>query len=228
MRQQVRRHFAAAVVVIGTALSCSGCALWGARGGSPSSASLPAVQTDLEYAQRQTQDILDALDDLLVAHAKDLKQAYRVFSGRVERLALVGDRIVRHADGMNTRGSMYLVETEQSEAECKYPRLSDTAGTKPLELGSAFFPIEGQSMAAKRAYREFEADLWGIRELLYRVLNRRTVETAIPLARKARVDGESLNAALERALYATQVAQMAANGKGAGQQGGAQRPATIR
>lgn len=209
MRQPGRFNLMMMVVLLASTLAFSGCAWRSSAQRSKPTAALQTVQGDLEYAQLQVRETMEALDELVVVHEKDLEQAFRRFSDRADKVTAVGERLVRHADGMQLRGSSYLVEPEQSTTECRFPRLSDTAGTKPLEIGGAFYPIADGAGYAKRSYREFESDITKIRDLLSRQLNRATLESANAFIRKARVDGESLNHALQQSLFATQDAKTA-------------------
>jgi len=206
MRQPGRFHLAMATVLLAATLSTAGCTLF-RSGQSEKTASLLAVQGDLEYAQLQARETREAMDELAVAHERDLKRAYRAFSDLVGRMTTVGGRLVRHADGMHYRGDTYLVEPEKSATECQFPRLSETAGTRPLELGEAFEPVSRGSTLVKRALREFESDITRIRDHLSRFPNPKGVETMALFMRKAQVDGESLSYALEQALSAVQEAK---------------------
>lgn len=207
MRQPAWFYSVMATGLLASTLSTAGCAVLRTQP-SAKTASLQAVQGDLEYAQVQSRETREALDELAVSHEKDLKRAVKAFSDRVGRMTTVGDRLVRHADGMDDQGGSYLVQTEKSATECQFPRLSETAGTRPLELGEAFEPISQGGSLAKRAYREFESDITKIRENLSKYPTPRVVESMALFIRKAQVDGESLNYALERALLAVQEAKM--------------------
>jgi len=207
MRQPARFYSVVATGLLASTLSTAGCAVLRTQP-SAKTASLQTVQGDLEYAQVQTRETREALDELAVSHEKDLKRAYKAFSDRVGRMTTVGDRLVRHADGMDDQGGEYLVQTEKSATECQFPRLSETAGTRPLELGEAFEPISQGGTLVKRAYREFESDISKIRDSLSKHATPKGVENIALFIRKAQVDGESLNYALERALSAVGKAKL--------------------
>lgn len=207
MRQPAWFYSVMATGLLASTLSTAGCAVLRTQP-SAKTASLQAVQGDLEYAQVQSRETREALDELAVSHEKDLKRAVKAFSDRVGRMTTVGDRLVRHADGMDDQGGSYLVQTEKSATECQFPRLSETAGTRPLELGEAFEPISQGGTLVKRAYREFEWDISRIRDSLSRHATPRGVENITLFIRKAQVDGESLNYALERTLSAVGKAKL--------------------
>jgi len=207
MRQPAWFYSVMATGLLASTLTTAGCAVLRTQSGAKT-ASLQTVQGDLEYAQLQTRETREALDELAVSHEKDLKRAYKAFSDRVGRMTTVGDRLVRHADGMDDQGGEYLVQTEKSATECQFPRLSETAGTRPLELGEAFEPIAHGGTLVKRAYREFESDISKIRDSLSKQTTPRGVENIALFIRKAQVDGESLNYTLERALSAVEKAKL--------------------
>lgn len=208
MRQPGWLYLVGSILLLAATLSTAGCAVLRTKQ-SAKTASLQTVQGDLEYAQLQTRETREALSELAISHVKDLRRATRELSDRVGSVTTVGERLVRHADGMHDRGGDYLVEPEISAAECRFPRLSETAGTRPLELGEAFEPIARKGAQVKRAYREFASDLLSIRDTLTKYPTPRVVENLALFLRKAEVDGESLNNALEQALAAVQEAKMA-------------------
>jgi len=195
------------MALFATSLSIAGCKGLNLR--TTISSSLQTVQDDLEYAQLQVKDTEDALNDLIVAPDADLRQAYETFSERVDKLTGTGARLVRHADGIYYRDRSYFVEPEASANECQYPRLSNRAGTRPVELGEAFDPLAERSLQVKRALREYDFDVTQIRDQLSAHLTPRSVEAMNFIIRKAQADGESLDYALVQALFALQSAKTA-------------------
>lgn len=207
MRQQSRWHFMAVMVLAVCALSCAGCfGRWAHR---ERTASLQTVQGDLEYARLQTRETLKALDEVEFAPRPDLKVAYGMLTERVNLLTGVGGRLVRHATGMKLRGGAYIVEPETDPTQCRYPRLSDTGKMRTMELQEAFEPLSRNAGMVQRAYRAFEFDVLAIEDILSDHLNLLGVDAMEPFLRMARVDGDSLEQALEQALLAVQDAKKA-------------------
>ena len=171
-----------------------------------STASLQTVQGDLEFARSQVEKTDEALDELAVTQAEDLKQACRVFSKNVDKMGMIGERLVKHANGMRDSGD-YLVETEKSATQCRFPRLSENAGTQPLQLGEAFKPIYEGSKEVKHAYRAYYFDISNIRDQLSRNMTLKVIESMDPLFRKAQADSVSLTEALNQELGALQDAK---------------------
>lgn len=209
MRQHGSRLFIGLLVLLVSALIISGCAGRKMKRRAEITASLQTVQSDIEYAQLKTRETREALNGVVLSHEADLWQAYETLSDRVNKMSGAGGRLIRHADGMYYRGSSYLVEPEASATECKYPRLSESSGTRPLELGDAFQPIAEESVHVKRAYRAFEFDMTAIRDSLSRDLTPRAVDTMTTMFRKAHVDSDSLKTALEEMLASVQEAKSA-------------------
>lgn len=207
MRQPNQIHFILVIGFVFWSLSLAGCAAGRVTFHANNSASLQTVEADLEYARLQADNTRKMLDELVLADPPDLGRAYREFADRATRMNLVGERLVRHADGMEYRGRTYLVEPEKSATECRYPRLSNTAKTKPLKLGAAFDPIAAAAISVRRAYRAFESDLSNIRSILSTNPTTKGLETADIFIKKAAVDEESLNRALEQAQALVQDAK---------------------
>ena len=207
MRQPNRIHFILVVGIVFWSLCLAGCAGGRITFHVNNSASLQTVEADLEYAQLQAESTRKALEELVLADPPDLGRAYGEFADRATRMNLVGERLVRHADGMEYQGSTYLVEPEKSATECRCPRLSNTARTKPLELGAAFDPIAAAAISVRRAYRAFESDLSNIRSILSTHPTTKGIETVDTFIKKAAVDEESLNRALEQAQALVQDAK---------------------
>ncbi|WP_085812590.1 hypothetical protein [Geoanaerobacter pelophilus] len=209
MRQPNRVHFILVLGLVFWSLGIAGCAGGRVTFHVSNSASLQTVDADLEYAQLQADSTRKALDELVLSDPPDLGRAYREFTERATRMNLVGERLVRHADGLEYRGKSYLVEAEKSATECQYPRLSNTARTKPLELGAAFDPIAAAAISVRRAYRAFESDLSNIRSALSANTTTKGIETVDIFIRKAAVDEESLTRALGQARARVQDAKTA-------------------
>lgn len=209
MRQPSPIHFILLVGFVFSSFCLAGCA--GARFNfrADNSASLQTVEADLEYARLQAESTREALEEMVFADPPDLGRAYRDFADKATRMNLVGERLVRHADGMEYQGSSYLVEPEKSATECQYPRLSNTARTKPLELGAAFDPIAAAAISVRRAYRAFESDLSNIRSILSTHQTTKGIEIVDIFIKKAAVDEESLNEALGQAQALVQDAKTA-------------------
>lgn len=199
MRQPSQVRFIWVMGLVFLNLCLAGCAGGRVTFHVDNSASLQTVEADLQYAQLQAASAGKALDDLVLADPPDLGRAYREFLDTAARMKLVGERLVRHADGMEYRGSNYLVEPEKSATECEYPRLSNTARTKPLELGEAFAPIAAAAISVRRAYRAFESDLSNIRSVLSTNPTTKGIETVDIFIKKSAVDEASLTRALEQA-----------------------------
>lgn len=194
-----------AVVAI-TTITVSGCARTRVR--IHETASLQTLQGDLQYARQQTDQSVDALDEIEVAPPEDLEAAVRTLSGDVDALGTIGRRLIRHDNGLRSYGTTYIVEPEKSVTECRYPRLSESARTQPMQLGEAFGPIEESSRVVRHAYRAYYFDVTQIRDSLLRDTVPGRVETLDPIFRKARVDGESFKQALDRALSAIEAAKL--------------------
>uniref|UniRef100_C6E7A6 Lipoprotein n=1 Tax=Geobacter sp. (strain M21) TaxID=443144 RepID=C6E7A6_GEOSM len=209
MRQPSPIHLILVVGCVFSSLCLAGCAGGRITFHANNSASLQTVEADLQYARLQAESTREALEEMVFADPPDLGRAYRDFDEKATRMNLVGERLVRHADGMEYQGSSYLVEPEKSATECRYPRLSDTARTKPLELGGAFDPIAAAAISVRRAYRAFESDLSNIRSILSIHQTTKRIEIVDIFIKKAAVDEESLNEALGHAQALVQEAKTA-------------------
>jgi hypothetical protein len=209
MRQPSRVHFILVLGLVFWSLGIAGCAGGRITFHASNSASLQTVDADLEYAQLQAENTRKALEELPLSDPPDLGRAYSEFTDRATRMNLVGERLVRHADGLEYRGESYLVEPEKSATECQSPRLSNTARTEPLELGAAFDPIAAAAISVRRAYRAFESDLTNIRSALSANPTTKELETVDIFIRKAAVDEESLVRSLGQARALVQDAKTA-------------------
>lgn len=209
MRQSSPFHFILVVGCVFSSLCLAGCAGGRFTFHANNSTSLQTVEADLEYARLQAESTRKALEQMVFADPPDLGRAYRDFDEKATRMSLVGERLVRHADGMEYQGNSYLVEPEKSATECRYPRLSNTARTEPLELGGAFDPIAAAAISVRRAYRAFQSDLSNIRSILSTHQTTKRIEIVNIFIKKAAVDEESLNEALVRAKALVQEAKTA-------------------
>lgn len=218
MRQQSSHGFLHWLVLAALLFSLNGCATGWGWGQDNKSASLQTVQDDLEYAQQKTKETTEALHDLVFADGADLPRAYRAFKDEVNTMNEAGARLVRHANGMHYQGNSYLVEAESSAGECRFPRLSKTAGMPRMELGDAFAPLAERGEQVQRAYRSFAFDVAAINKHLSRNLSERGVWDMELFFRRSEVDGESLSYALDQALAAVKRAKTeygnTAQGKG--------------
>lgn len=209
MRQPSPIHFILVVGCVFSSLCLAGCAGGRFTFHAHNSASLQTVEADLENARLKAENTRKALEEMVFADPPDLGRAYRDFDEKATRMNLVGERLVRHADGMEYQGNSYLVEPEKSATECQYPRLSNTARTKPLELGGAFDPIAAAAISVRRAYRAYESDLSNIRSILSTYQTTKRIEIVDIFIKKAAVDEESLTEALEQAQALVQEAEKA-------------------
>ena len=197
------------LVLVATALSFAGCAGNRFKLRTTMTASLQTVQGDLELAQLQTRETEAALNELVLSPEADLRQGYEAFSESADKMTGIGARLLQHADGIHYRGRAYLVEPETSATECRYPRLSSNAGTRTVELGDEYDPIDQRTRQVKRAFRALDFDLSMIRDHLSAHLTPKGVETMTVMIKKAQVDVESLDYALQQALVAVQDAKTA-------------------
>lgn len=207
MRQQNSLGFLGWLTLVAFAFSSTGCAAWSARSRDEKTASLQTVRDDLQYAQLKTRQTRKALDNLLFADGVDLPGAYRAFRDEVNMMTGAGMRLAQHAEAMHYQGNSYLVEAESSAGQCRYPRLSKSAGMPSIELGDAFEPIAEQGMQVQRAYRAFAFDIAAIDDYLSRKRSEQGVRDMEIFFRKSEADGENLSYALDRAMAAVERAQ---------------------
>lgn len=208
MRQLNLSSFSVRIISAIALLWLTGCATW-TNWTAPKTATLQNVQDDLTYAHMKTSDTRQALEELLFADQADLPAAYRSFTAKLNLMEGAGSRLTQNADGLIYRGHSYLVEAEASAGQCRYPRLSRSAGMPKLILGDAFEPIAEQSAHVQRAYRAFESDLAAVRMHLSRHLTEQGVRDMAMFIRKGETDGDSLSYALDRAMAAVAKAKAA-------------------
>lgn len=210
MKKRVRLTFLLVLNLLMLAVfALHGCARTTLRFHVNNTSSLQAMEGDLDFAKSQVEGTDEALDELKVSPREDLKTAYSAFSESVEKMEMAGRRLVRHADGMREVGGDYLVASEMSATECRFPRLSETAGTQPLQLGDAFRPIYESSKTLRHVFRAYYFDVSTIREQLSRNLTPNGIESVEMLFRKAKVDSESLSMALNETRAAVRDAKKA-------------------
>ena len=207
MRQKNSLGFLGWLALTAFAFSLTGCAAWSAGSRDENTASLQTMQDDLQYAQLKTRQIRKALDDLLFADGVDLPRAYRAFRDEVNTMTGAGMRLVQHAEAMHYQGNSYLVEAESSAGQCRYPRLSKSAGMPSIELGDAFEPIAEQGVRVQRAYRAFAFDIAAIDDSLSGVLSERGIRDMEIFFSRSEVDGDNLSYALDQALAAVERAK---------------------
>ena len=211
MRQQTTLSFLLRLAAIMSLISLTSCAQWRARWSEPETATLRSVQDDLQYARMETAAMRKLLDELVFADNADLPRAHRAFRVALNDMTGVGEKLVRHANGLRYEGDAYLVEGETSAAQCRYPRLSSNARMPAVALGDAFASIAKRSGRVERAYRAFRFDLDAIDRYLSDHLNEKGVRDMTVFIRKSAVDGESLTYALDRALTEVAKAEKAAS-----------------
>jgi hypothetical protein len=203
---KTRNRFVAplAFIIWAAALIPAGCSWIGigvhTSTGTGTSATLQGVTDDYQQAQTQTAATVEALEGLSIADLPDLKQAYGYFSANQHMMEQIGERLIRHADGMFFRGSYYFVESGRSLEACAFPRTGKTDDLRSVDLGEDFDALSGAGGEIKRAFRAFQFDIRQIREVLVNHLNLSTIDTIGFLTQKARVDSESLQNALRHAL----------------------------
>lgn len=208
MRQQNLCSLAVRIVSAAALLLLAGCATW-TNWTAPKTATLQNVQDDLTYAQLKARDTRQALEELLFADQADLPAAYKSFAAKLNLMEGAGNRLTQNANGLIYRGNSYLVEAEASAGQCRYPRLSRSAGMPTLILGDAFDPIAEQSAHVQRAYRAFESDLTAVKMHLSRRLTEQGVRDMAMFIRKGETDGESLSYSLDQAMAAVAKAKAA-------------------
>jgi hypothetical protein len=209
MRKELRRAALVVSMLVASSAMLEGCAALGKKEPPPPTATLEAVLDDYDYAQLQAQATQDAVTELSVAPNADLRQAYDEFAETADRMLEAGRRLIAHADAMHFRGPAYFVESEQSATACLYPRRQPPQDRRLAQLGVYFNAVADQGWQVKRAYRDYQFD---VTELKYYLSCRLTPDRRQLMAkifRKAAVDAESLQEALDRALDTLDRAKLA-------------------
>lgn len=199
-------------VLSGTVLVMSliaACAPFGRGGSSTATATLQEVQDDYHQAELQTEATEDALLELYLSPACDLKQAYKTFSEDVLRMQRDGEPLLKHADRMHFDGAAYLVESGQNRTACPLPGRREGGDQTTAELGDYFDAIADDAWEVKRAYREYEFDLDQIRKYLCMNLTPSTVDSLTFMVRKAQSDSANLSEALLRVQDSVDAAKAA-------------------
>jgi len=198
-----------ASLLFATVISLNGCASVTIRQPVKTTATLQSVQDDYQLAKMQTEATNAALVELEVSPDPDLEQAYQTFSKSVERMQEIGERLVMHADAMQFTGAPYLVESEKTGAACVYPRLSTPENRRTAEIGDYFDPVAEKGWQVKRAYRAYQFDIGEIKNHLSGRLTPSGVQAIPQIMEKAKIDAESLQESLERAIAAIEGAKTA-------------------
>jgi len=209
MKSATMRAFTLFSLLLASAVLLNGCAVFGRSEPGRMVATLQSVQDDYSEAALDAKATEEALDELVVSEVADLEQAYRVFALRVSKMQTTGDRLITHGDEMHFSGPSYLVESNQSPTACLYPRQRLPEDTKAAELGRYFYAIADEGWEVKRTFRAYQSGLIRLRDVLSTNLAPITVVAMSPIIRKAKVDSDSLTAALNRALSAIQKAKAA-------------------
>lgn len=208
--ESMMRHVALLVsMLIATALYLVGCATQGNEALTKLPVTLQRAQQDYDQAKKQTQETEDALNELSLAADVDLKQAYLTFSESAHRMQEVGKILVAHADAMHYRGAYYFVESGNSATACALPLAGEREDKGATELDSYLSAIAQEGWEVKRAFRTYQFDIGQIRDYLYSYPTPKGIEAITVMMRKARVDGDSLQEALDQALAALERAKTA-------------------
>ena len=202
-----------AVMLFAATASLAGCSVFANRQPAIVTTTLQSVQDDFTWAGLQIEVTQDALEELSSSTDADLKQAYYTFTKVAQDVQETGKRLIIHADEMHFQGPSYLVESEKSTKACVFPSLRKPGDLRTEEMGTYFDAIEEQAWEVKRAYRAFQFDLSQIQSYLSTNLTAKSVDTITPILSKAKVDADSLNYSLARALQAINTAKAAKSEK---------------
>jgi hypothetical protein len=208
MRSGIKPGTLVASMLLAATFSLSDYATAIAKSSNPTPVTLQTVQFDLDQAELQREATVDALNELSISPEQDIPQAYATFSTSVERMEMVGARLIADADGMYFNGPAYFIESEQSTVACEMPR-QRYKNARRDDLGTYFDAISEGSWDVKHAYRSYQFDLRQLRDFLANNQNPKGIETMVLMFRKAQLDSASFEDALERALAAMDRAKTA-------------------
>jgi hypothetical protein len=207
MKSMTRPAALLASVLFAAVTLLAGCASMGTGRNSGTSATLQSVKDDYHQAQLQTAATQEALNELVLAEVSDLEQSFALFSANFESMEQIGKRLVAHADGMYLRGTYYFVESSKSLEACALPRAAKSDELKGIDLGEDFEAISEAGGEIKRAFRAYQFDIEQVHCYLASHLTPTGIDTIDQFLRKAAVDGESLQEALQKALDAMERAK---------------------
>jgi hypothetical protein len=194
--------------VVCAALLLAGCASLKPGRAATDSATVQGVADDYRQAQLQTEATEAALEGLAISPDQDLKQAFDYFTANLNLMEQAGKRLTTHANGMFYRGTYYFVESGKSLEACAFPRSGRTDDLRTVDLGKDFYVISEAGGEIKRAFRAYQFDIEQIHDFLANDLTPIGVDAMEQMLRKAKVDSDSLQQTLRRAVAALEQAKV--------------------
>lgn len=190
------------VTLVSVALLTSGCATTAKKSAATSTATIQTVSDDYRQAQRQAAATLQAVNALAVVEPEDIKPSFAYLKRNVEMMEQVGQRLLRHAEGMFYRGTFYFVESGKSLQACALPSAGLPEEGRSIDLGPDFYPISDAGGKVKDGLQGFLFDVRQIRNMIADNPTPAGVDSAEKFMDKANVDGEFLQLALQSGITA--------------------------
>jgi hypothetical protein len=187
------------IVLFGAITGLSGCATTGMDRATKTTNSMQTVERDYKTASAQIDATNASLEELVKLDQTDLKKAYVAYAENVKKMEKSGNQLNMHTEKMSANGNEYFAEWESSYTN---PEIRELSERRRIEMKEIFVKIPEASIGVKGALKSYMTDIREIEMYLSNDLTSQGIETIRPVARRAVMDGDSLNASVKPVLAA--------------------------
>lgn len=194
--------FLLATLWTGLALVLVGCATSGSERAEETTTKMESVDRDLKQVVAQIDAVENSLQKLIRPGQPDMKVAFEEYSGNVDEMKTLGEKLVNHTDEMSARGKDYFDEWRQQGNTFTNPQIRALSEQRMANLNTVFRRISDSSIGVKGAFSAYMNDIDEIQTFLSTDLTEKGVASISPVAQKAIGDGVNLKGAVTPVLSA--------------------------
>lgn len=216
MTHHIKSTLLISTLAIGLSSLFSGCATTGSERADMTTTKMESVDAELRQAIVQLDATGVSLENLMRPGQPDLKTSFQSYSENVDKMARIGEKLIKHTDEMSARGKDYFDEWKKQGNAYTNPQIREISEKRSAELNNIFRNISESSIGVKGASMAYMNDIKEIRAFLSTDLTAKGVESITPIAQKAIRDGANLKNSVMPVLSAldgarTEMAQGGSN-----------------
>lgn len=183
-------------LLTGILLILSGCTTTGSDRAEKTTTKMEIVDHDIKQAVVQIDATGASLEDLIKPGQPDTKAAFKAYSDNVDKMAKIGEKLIKHTDEMSARGRDYFDEWNKRGDAYTNPQIREISEKRSAELNAIFRKISESSIGVKGAFIAYMSDNKEIQSFLANDLTPKGIESITHVAQKAIADGTNLKNAV--------------------------------
>ncbi len=170
--------------------------------------SIGTVETDISAMTSRINMTNASLNDVILAKGKSsARTAFDAFSKNVSVMDKAAATFIRDSDQMSARGTDYFREWTKSGDTYTNPQIQQLSEARRTELLNTFSQISGASSGVKARLNSYLSQMKQMQAYLSTDLSTAGIDSIIPIAQKAIVDGQQIIVDSQPMLSAAQQAR---------------------